>query len=404
MNFHRPHFFAGGTRWLGLSLVLLVLSGVAHAQPTEPGRWLLVFDTSVTMKKRLPATAEALKHFLAASADGQIQSGDSMAVWTYGRQLTAGQFPVVDWQSERATALGSNLVSFLRLQRYTNDSSFTPLQASLNRVIANSERLTIVIFCDGLSPMNFTPYDEGINQNFLDGQSERKKTQQPFVVVLRSQLGKFVGCTVNFPPGHINLPPFPALPPPPPPPPSVSATVHAPGIVAPPAAVPDLVIVGKKVGTNDTVAAEATPPPVKPVTIVTNQAVVATPVVPSPVKVAPAPVPPSPANIVPVTNLSPVAIPVIPLPTRVVVTQVVAQPVTPIVTQTSTPVVAAPVGTNAAPIVAQVVNDGHARIFVFIGIGLLAVAVGLVLVIVRAGRRPHASLITSTMNDDSHRK
>ena len=46
--------------------------------------------------------------------------------------------------------------------------------------------------------------------------------------MLRSQLGKFVGCTVNFPPGNLNLPEFPPLPLPPP------APVPRPVVVAPP--------------------------------------------------------------------------------------------------------------------------------------------------------------------------
>jgi uncharacterized membrane protein len=86
------------------------------------------------------------------------------------------------------------------------------------------------------------------------------------------------------------------------------------------------------------------------------------------------------------------------------VTQVVVKPVAPVVTQVVPALVAAPITTNAQAVAAPVADEGHTRMFIFIGVGLLAVAIGLVLVIVHASRRPHASLITSTMNDDPRRK
>lgn len=390
MNFHRSPIFTVAARWLCAALAVLVLAGAVHAQPAEGGRWLLVFDTSATMKKRWPATLEAANHFIASGADGQFQAGDNVAIWTYGRQLSAGQFPVATWEPAQATLLGSNLVRLLRSQRFTNSSSFAPLKAPLGQVIANSERLTIVIFCDGLSTMNFTPYDEGINQNFSDAAAERRKSSQPFAVVLRTQLGKFTGCTVSFPPGNINVPPFPPLPLPPP---TINVSVpgQTPAIVASKAAVPDLVIIGKKVGTNAEAAVEAVAPPPKAIAPPTTKAVAAVtnpPVIPAPV----APVVPPAAKPV----ITPVVAPV--------VTQVVAKPVAPVVTQAPAPAIAVPVTTNAAAVAAPVAGDSHTRLFVLIGIGLLVVAIVLAVVILRAGRRPHASLITSSMNDDPRRK
>jgi hypothetical protein len=402
MNFHRSQTLAVTTRWLCAVLVVVVLGGNVQAQPAEGGRWLLVFDTSTTMKKRLPATAEALQRFVATSAEGHIQSGDSVAVWTYARQLAAGQFPLVEWQPVKAGAFGSNLVSFLRSQRYTNDSTFAPLLVPLGQVISSSERLTIVIFCDGLSSISFTPYDEGINQNFTDGQAERKKSQQPFAVVLRTQLGKFVGCTVGFPPGNINIPPFPPLPPPPP---SVAASAPSAPVAAPKAVVPDLVIVGKKVGTNDDVAVEAAVPLAQVVVPPTPNPAVAAPdpsvvpaVVAPPLKVVPTLVPPPPVRVTPPppTNALVAARPLVAHP--------VVTPVSPVVTQAVPVLGAAPLTTNAMAVAAPVAGESHTRMFVFIGVGLLVVAIVVVLAILRVGRRHHASLITSTMNDDPRRK
>ena len=119
----------------------------------------------------------------------------------------------------------------------------------LNQVVGGSERLTVVIFCDGYGAMNGTPYDQGVNQLFQQRQSERQKAQQPVVIVLHSQLGQFVDCVVSFPPQPVSFPEFPPLPAPPP----------EPKPVPPPprAVVPPLIIIGTPITNRP-------PPPAPP--------------------------------------------------------------------------------------------------------------------------------------------
>ena len=72
----------------------------------------------------------------------------------------------------------------------------------------------MLIFCDGETAIGGTPFDSGINQIFQEHQAGQKKAKQPFLIVLRAQLGEYAGCTVNFPPLPANFPDFPPLPPP----------------------------------------------------------------------------------------------------------------------------------------------------------------------------------------------
>ena len=246
----------------------------------------------------------------------------------------------------------------------------------LGRVVADSERLTVVIFCDGESEISGTPYDRGIGRNFLDGRAEGKKSQQPFVVLIRTLSGRSIGCTVNFPPGTINIPLFLAPPPPPPPPAPATNPPPAPlRVVAPvkpaPVVVPDLIINGTNVGGTDNAPAPSAPPVTNPPPAVP----VANPVsVPAPVVVK---------NSPPATNPVPV-----PPPTR------------PPAAITTAPTNAANISTNT--------NDGSdqpKRHLVLIGVGLLAVVVVVVLLLIfRPGRRPQSSLISSSMQDDPRRK
>lgn len=398
MNLPRSKPFTNPVRWLGTLLTLLVFLSVSRAEPAGGGRWLLVFDTSSTMKKRLPGTEAALKHFIATSADGQIQAGDSVGVWFFDQQLN-GQFPTWNWDPALTGTTSSNLCTYLRGLRHRQDSNLGLLQAPLNRVVANSQRLTIVIFSDGQSQIIGTPYDEGINQTFRDTQAERKKSQQPFVVVMRTQFGQYIGCTLNFPPGSIMLPPFPALPPPPPPvvPPPAPAKV-----VSPPVAVPALVIIGTQVGTNlnAPIPAPTNHIRVSPPTneILNLQATNQTSATPAPVVVVTNQVVAQVAPAIAGTN------PVI----------TVSNPVAPVVAASPTNVPppaekpVAAVAISASNLVAATVPnqpDADTKPMIYLGIAMLAAA-GLLVVIllVRPGHRAHSSLITSSMQDDPRRK
>ncbi len=266
MNFLSAPIYSVARRWLVAGLAVLVLGSRATAQAAPEERWLFIFDNSAGMKKYLPGTEAEIKSLLAASVGGQLHAGDSVGVWTFGRERHVGQFPLVTWDPEQAAVTASNLAAFVHKQTYAGDTSWPALQPLLGQVIKDSERLTLVIFCDGLGTVDWTAYNDGINRTFAQTLAERKKARQPFVLLVRTQHGQFTGCTINFPPGALNVPPFPPLPEP------VKIIPTNPPPVAvkpPPVVVPSLVIVGTNVGTNlgevmKNIPAPATNPPVAP--------------------------------------------------------------------------------------------------------------------------------------------
>jgi hypothetical protein len=202
----------------GAWLIALLLGGISiipalRAQPAArkvDNRFLLVFDTSADMKRRLPAVQTVLRGVLAARTNSQLQANDSLGVWVFDQELRAGQFPLQRWRPDHAAAIGSNIAAFVAGQRYTKKTGFDTLMPALTRIVESSERLTVVIFCDGNGEIQGTPYDSGINQIFQQHQGERQKARQPIVLVLRSQRGKYVDCVVSFPPQQVGFPAFPA--------------------------------------------------------------------------------------------------------------------------------------------------------------------------------------------------
>ena len=251
-------------------------------------RFLLVFDTSAEMKRRLPAVQKAVSGLLMAStANGELRAGDSLGVWTFDQDLRTGQFPLQRWTPEGAAVIASNVNAFVGTQRFSKKTRLAALIPLLTQVVSGSERLTVVIFCDGYGELNGTPYDTGINQIFRQRQAERQKARLPFVVVMRSQLGQFVDCMVSFPPQSVSLPAFPPLPAPPPP--RLTPATAPPRPVAPP-----LIIIGTPPPTN-----RVPPPPPTP----TNPPPVAVTSAPEPPPVAEAPLPndlsPTRTNVAP---------------------------------------------------------------------------------------------------------
>lgn len=362
----------------------LIPAGRAQPEPQiADNRFLFIFDTSADMKKRLQAVQAEVNQLMSTSLGGQLRPGDSVGVWTFDQDLRTGQFPLQRWRPDDAVTIASGINKFVGNQHYANSTRFNALQPQLNQVIHDSGRLTVLIFCDGEDEINWTPYDARINQVFQRRVAEQKRTRQPFVLVFRTQLGQYVGCTMNFPPGMVSIPEFP-------PPPAPPAPVNTPPPVPPPAPVvkpppigPPLIIIGTKVETNWPPApAPATPTNVVPTTP-TNPVASNSPVAP-PLPTNPAP--PIQTNAVPAPQSSSFA-PTNPAP--VMPTQLVPTPPSNPMTSTNP---TAPPPENSGP--------DHKTALAIGGVMLIA-AGGLAALAVFRSRRPgRGSLITRSMRKD----
>jgi hypothetical protein len=321
-----------------------------RAQPTEKtvqSRFLFIFDTSSAMKNRVEATQKAVQAMLVTSLSGHLHSGDSIGVWTFSQDLQMGNYPLQIWNADKAPVISSSLTTFVGDQHYGKTASFTALQPLLNEVVQGSERLTVLIFCDGSAKVSGTPFDDGINHAIQGKLGDQNKAHAPFIVLLRSQLGKFTGCAMSFPPGPLNIPEFPPLPSPPPRPPPKLANPPPPVITS---IVPSLIIIGTKVSIN-------LPPPE------TNS---------PPTNALPPVVPPPSATVQPTNPVAP--------PTNQVIAKITAP---------------APVNPPGPP---DNSGSGNKKLLV-IGAGLLSAAIALGIVMWLRSHRKDTSLITRSMND-----
>jgi hypothetical protein len=232
-----------------LSAGIFLISSV-QAQPVAGGadsRYLLIFDTSSAMKGRVLAMQSAVERLFFSMMNGQLQPGDTIGVWAFDRKLRAGDFPLRHWMPQNAATIASSITNFVKRQRYSKSTRFDEIIPEVNNLVQNSQRLTVLIFCDGEGEIKGTPFDDTINTIFKQNESALGKANQTFIVVLRTQLGQYIGYTVNSSAIGVNFPEFPPLSPPPQPAVPVKTNQAAPRPVV---EAPPLVIIGTNVSTN----------------------------------------------------------------------------------------------------------------------------------------------------------
>ncbi len=306
---------------LGRSLLLLACFSVTslsraetNAPPNRSSRYLFLVDTSTPMKRRATAVQTAVDNLLRSSMAAQLDGGDTIAVWTFDEQLHTGQFPLQVWSPESSDFVASNVVAFLKNQKYqSKTSNFEAVVPALNRVVQGSYRLTVLLVSDGNERIAGTPFDRQIEGVFAQKGKEQEKARMPFITVLRSMRGQYRSAIVNLAPWPVEFPEFPPEP----------KVVEAPKPVAPapkptprPLA-PPLILSGKKPPATNEPPAQTNAPLVAPATGVVVTNVIATEPVPptNPPTAQPEPgeakstAPTAPAPVMPEPAPSPVTLP-----------------------------------------------------------------------------------------------
>jgi hypothetical protein len=247
------NWFAKCTRIIATLAAGIFFISAVHAQPVAgraDSRYLLIFDTSSTMKKRVPAMQSAVERLFFSMMNGQMQPGDTIGVWAFDRKARAGDFPLQHWAPQSAAVIASNITDFVERQHYSKSTRFDVVMPDVNKLVRSSERLTVLIFCDGEGEIKGTPFDDAINTMFKQHQSALRKADQTFIVVLRTQLGQYVGYTVNSSAMGVNFPGFLPLSAPPQPAAPIKTNLPPPPSPPPVVEAPPLVIIGTNVGTN----------------------------------------------------------------------------------------------------------------------------------------------------------
>ena len=175
-------------------------------------RYLIIIDTSASMRRNSDNLRTVMGSLLKAGMDGQLEDGDTIGVWTFSESLQTGEFPLQTWSAQTSPTIVSNIDTFLRGLHFEKKSLPENMIPQMKAVAAGSERITMMVLTGGDAPFIGTPLDQQINYAFQNSHAELQKLRTPFVIVFRSQRGKFVGGSVTWSPWPVDFPEFPPLP------------------------------------------------------------------------------------------------------------------------------------------------------------------------------------------------
>ena len=199
----------GAVLWLSLGLFLpaLLFGSPAAGPATQPShRYLLVVDVSQSMSSRARNTLKALEDLLKSGMNGRMRDGDTLGIWTFNSQLYAGRFPLQRWSILDQAAIAERALVFLKQQKYGNRSDLQQVLAPLERVVKDSELITVILVSAGEGMIRGTPFDERINEFWSRWQEKQKGGRMPLIVLLLARQGQITGFTLNRPPWPIQLP------------------------------------------------------------------------------------------------------------------------------------------------------------------------------------------------------
>lgn len=196
-----------------LSLVTLTVSTLAAPssrkaiQPAPDGhRFLFIVETSSATGRMQAETEAALFELIGSGVNQEMRPGDTYGLWTYGKEISAGEFPMQIWDSRNSSQLGTIAAAYLSEREFKSSGDVKRLMAAVQNVVHSISNLNIFIISNGDSPMTGTPFDKTINADYKAKRTERKEAKRPFVTTLVARDGWIIEGTVVVSGTPIRLP------------------------------------------------------------------------------------------------------------------------------------------------------------------------------------------------------
>ena len=274
------HCKAGRAGCWVLALALTMgVSPLAGEPAVSSSRYLLVVDTSRSMRNRSRAMLQTVQDLLNSGMQGQLSGGETLGVWTFNEDLYTGRFPLQVWAPQEQKAIARRILGFLKAQACEKQPSLDKVMPAIQDVVKESELITVILISAGDAKIHGTPFDDPINDYYARWHNEQQAGRVPLVTILRARNGKMLRCSVRPAAGPMEFPPLPppeagvvrteppaaARPAPAPPPQSV-----------PPQMAPPLILSGRKLHP------ETTQPPNTEAPVVRTEPPAAVPPAPAP--------------------------------------------------------------------------------------------------------------------------
>ncbi|MGA2657384.1 MAG: hypothetical protein ABSH34_07670 [Verrucomicrobiota bacterium] len=245
-----------------LALALMMGASPLAGEPAgSSSRYLVIVDTSRSMRHRSKAMLQTVQDLLSTGMQGELKGGETLGLWTFNQDLYTGRFPLQVWSPEEQTAIAQRALGFLKAQACEKQPSLEKVIPALENVVKDSELITVILISAGDAKMRGTPFDDPINDYYARWCNEQQNGQVPLVTVLRARNGKMIRCSVRPAFGSVEFPPWP-----PPEAPVVRTEPPAPAPAPqnlPPQMAPPLILSGRKLRPETTQPPETRAPVVK---------------------------------------------------------------------------------------------------------------------------------------------
>ncbi len=161
------------------------------------------------MRRRAEGTLKTVESLLLSDLSGRLQAGDSLGLWTFNQEVSAGRFPLQQWSPATRRAVADRVLEFLRGERYQNRADLAKVLAKALPLVTESDAITLVLVTTGSQAVRGTPFDEEIAAAFRDMRTPQQRVRLPVVTVLRAEGGRFVNHVVGQPPWPFAIPELP---------------------------------------------------------------------------------------------------------------------------------------------------------------------------------------------------
>jgi hypothetical protein len=176
--------------WAGGLLALLGLTSEA-----APLRYVFLVETSAAMRAHKQEVLDALRVELAGGLQGRMQSGDMFVVWTYDQSVATDRYLAAPWNNRTKEILAMRTVRALDQLWFSGEARLDKALDQVQRLVNQSDSLTVVIVNSGNTPVTGTSFDAQINAAYVRG--VREGNASVFVTMLMASGRKVAGWSVE---------------------------------------------------------------------------------------------------------------------------------------------------------------------------------------------------------------
>jgi len=199
---HLPPAIAALLIWSSFS------GGLEAAAGDEPSdyRAIVIVETSKDMVRRQEIVLRTLHALLDKQFKTFLRPGEQLDFWTFGKRLNINAIPPQKWDPDEVRTITSQMAEAVVSATPDKKPDLGQVMAALPGISRGAKDNIVFLLLTGEQMIRGTPLDESVNQVFIAHAPGMEEARKPFVLVLVSRDGRWVGESVS-PGGHaIHIP------------------------------------------------------------------------------------------------------------------------------------------------------------------------------------------------------